>query len=110
MLKGPLGASATVSIQRQIAGAFTSIVSGTANVVAGNVLRGEVVGGILRLRINEAIVLEGTDAGIASGSAGVVQFLTVGVVADSILDNWRGGDFISAVAPAFPRWASRLGA
>lgn len=93
---GPLGAGAPVQIRRCLAGVKTTLTSGTATVVANDVLKLEVSGSspaTIVLKVNGVQVLSTTDssAGLSSGgAAGVFVFSDVVPNTDAELDDWTG--------------------
>lgn len=103
--KGPLGASTPLLIKVVVAGTPTVLTSTSATVAAGDILYLQIVGTTLLAKLNGATLaaLTITDANFATGKAGLASFASSGgVIADSKLNGWSGGDFTSAViAPVF---------
>jgi hypothetical protein len=94
MVEGPLGATATVAIQKHVSGTFTPLTSTTTTVNQGDVLYGEVQGSTLVAKVNGTQVLSTTDTEIPSGAAaGIVVFVDAGTTADAIVDDWFAGNF-----------------
>lgn len=90
---GPLGASALIEVYKTVSGASTLLASATFTVAANDVIRLAVEGTTLRAYQN-GVLRHGplTDSALASGSAGVAIYNSAGA-AQTILDNWQGGDF-----------------
>lgn len=100
-VRGPLGATTTLTIIRYNAGTPTTLVGGTAiyTVAANDTMYCEIQGSTVTMKINGATVLGPTVDGtpIASGSAGVGAFVQSGSLAGAQLDDWVGGDFASVL-------------
>ena len=96
---GPLGASSLLEVYKTVSGASTLLASATFTVAANDVIRLTVEGTTLNAYQN-GILRHGplTDSALASGSAGLAMYNSAGA-AQTILDNWQGGDF-SLVADA----------
>lgn len=95
-IRGPLGAGATLNINKAVAGAYTTLVSsGSKTVASGDRLRGTVKDTTITAYLNGSAIASGsvTDSAISSGKAGVRLFVDAGVVGDAVLDDWEGGDF-----------------
>lgn len=107
MVRGPLGANATLTITRYNAGTPTTIAGGTAiyTVASNDTIYCEIQGSTLTMKVNGATVLGPTADGtpIASGSAGM-GVLAQGALTETQLDDWAGGDFPSSVMPQSVGW------
>ena len=90
--RGPLGASATAEIRKNIAGSTTVLSSGTATIAANDLVKGTVIGTTIALLINGVSNRSTTDSAIASGSAGLFVFVDTGAETDAKIDNWEGGN------------------
>jgi hypothetical protein len=88
-------ASNNLSLQKMVAGAFTSVWTRSLAITAGDILRAEAQGTTVRVYINGVqLGADTTDGSIASGSAGVSYSSQTGACS---VDDWEGGDFASPV-------------
>ena len=102
-IKGPLGASAVIRIEKLQAGAYASLTGNvTMTLAANDVIRLSVTTSganavLTATRNGTTVAGPVTDNGtvnppvLASGAAGMAAFVDTGTTADVILDNWAGG-------------------
>jgi hypothetical protein len=81
--------------------------STTVNPVAGDLLSIEGVGSLITVKINDVSVISTTDTARTSGSFAIEAYPTVNL-ANSVLDNFKGGSFIS-VGGGFPGRRTLMG-
>jgi hypothetical protein len=105
---GTLGTPGTIRIQKFVTGTFTSLYSAsTFTLNANDIITGSVIGTQISMYVNGALVLNGTDASIASGAAGwVVNGITLNT--NAAIDDWTGGN-ISTPTPIPTPSASGFG-
>ena len=105
LVQGPLGATCTLRIDRLVAGALTNLAITGANqtVNSGDVLMGTIVGSTIRLYINDVLKLEASNGTHTSGTPGLVLYSSTGLVTDSQLDDWEGGEAGTTVLTGFGR-------
>lgn len=99
-VRGPLGATATVTIRTD-----SSIVSsGTFTVNANDILRATIVGTTMTLYVNDVQAIQASVGGtIVDGSAGYHVFVDSGTAADARFDDFEAGNGTGASAAASPR-------
>jgi hypothetical protein len=82
-------------IQAVNGGAFTVLASGfLPTTAAGDIVRGEVQGNVLRMFYNGTLLGEVTDSSISSGAAGFAIEPSSVAVTDVAISSWRGGSIL----------------
>lgn len=89
------GANTTSRIWKNVAGASTSLGTGSTTLAVGQVWRLEVSGTTLTFKINGAVEITLTDNALGSGQFGL--FGASGTLI-ALFDDWEGGDFLTAGA------------
>jgi hypothetical protein len=87
-------------IWKLVAGAFTSLGTEAVNIVASDIIRLDVQGSNLELKVNGVSSITVTDAAIASGNAGISA--NHSAVDVPLLDDFEGGDFEPSPPPGAP--------
>ena len=90
------GASTVSRIFRYVAGTPETLATGATPLAAGQVLRLEAEGTILRMYINDVLEVSTTDANITSGDPGITGFHTSSDIA--VFNDWSGGDFLGTAS------------
>lgn len=87
---GTFGSYGTVGLYKCVSGSYTTLATTSRTLVAGDVLRLEVSGSNLNLKMNGVSVLTATDSAITAGAPGMYFYQCDGI------DDWEGGDLVVA--------------